>query len=162
MRRLRDVAKLPGLVTAYSIRHTMSREMQRRAVPTEQIGYFLGHLPTGSAATTSIYAPYEPGFMHEAVAAIEDTLVEIRRHLSRAQLDRPGGIFGSGPRFELTSRARRKGIVLAKHQEVVDLLQQGIVHSEIVNRTGVSSGMVSYLRQKLKEAGVLPYRAHQR
>ena len=46
-------------------------------LPTEQIKIFLGHLPSGSDATTSIYAPYEPEFLRDAVAAIEDVMGEI-------------------------------------------------------------------------------------
>ncbi|WP_109122165.1 tyrosine-type recombinase/integrase [Azospirillum sp. TSO22-1] len=53
----REAAELDERVTPYSIRHGMAREMRKRRVPTEQISLFLGHLPDGSAATTSIYAP---------------------------------------------------------------------------------------------------------
>src|SRR6185295_8811657 len=55
----RDAAGLDERVTPYSIRHGMARELRKRRVPTEQIKLFLGHLPSGSDATTSIYAPYE-------------------------------------------------------------------------------------------------------
>src|SRR5262249_33503645 len=58
-RLTRADAGLDKGVTPYSIRHGLAREMRKRRVPTEQISLFLGHLPDGSAATTSIYAcPY--------------------------------------------------------------------------------------------------------
>jgi integrase len=66
-RLTRAQAGLDKRVTPYSIRHGLAREMRKRRVPTEQISLFLGHLPDGSAATTSIYAPYEPGFLADAV-----------------------------------------------------------------------------------------------
>ena len=42
----------------------------------------LGHLPKGSDATTSIYAPYDPDYCQEA-AAIEDMMKEIRQELRK-------------------------------------------------------------------------------
>ena len=61
-RLARDAAGLDERVTPYSIRHGMARELRKRRVPTEQIKVFLGRLPSGSDATTSIYAPCEPDF----------------------------------------------------------------------------------------------------
>ena len=77
-RLTREAAGLDERVTPYSIRHGMARELRKRRVPTEQIKLFLGHLPSGSDATTSIYAPYEPDFLGDAVRAIEDVMAEIR------------------------------------------------------------------------------------
>ena len=74
---LREEAGLDERVTPYSIRHGMAREMRKRKVPKEQISIFLGHLPKDSDATTSIYAPYEPEYCSEAVAAIESVTAEI-------------------------------------------------------------------------------------
>ena len=65
----------------------MAREMRKRKVPVDQIGIFLGHLPKNSDATTSIYAPDDPEYCPEALAAIEDVTTEIRRHLKRANID---------------------------------------------------------------------------
>ena len=56
-RLTRDEAGLDRRVTPYSIRHGLARELRKRRVPTEQISLFLGNLPEGSDATTSIYAP---------------------------------------------------------------------------------------------------------
>jgi hypothetical protein len=47
----------------------MARELRKRGIQTEQIKDFLGHLPSGSDATTSIYAPHEPDFLKNAAAA---------------------------------------------------------------------------------------------
>ncbi|MBS0278738.1 MAG: hypothetical protein JSR81_14040 [Proteobacteria bacterium] len=63
--------------------------MRKRKVPKEQISIFLGHLPKDSDATTSIYAPYEPKYCSEAVAAIESVMTEIRRSLKHANIDQP-------------------------------------------------------------------------
>ena len=82
----RTEAGLDERVTPYSIRHGLAREMRKRRVPTEQISLFLGHIPSGSAATTSIYARYEPGFLADAIEAIESVMAEIRVHLKRARI----------------------------------------------------------------------------
>lgn len=76
-------------MTPYSIRHGMARELRKRRVPTEQIKLILGHLPSGSDATTSIYAPYDPDFLGDAVRAIEEVMLEVRRHLKRVRIDEP-------------------------------------------------------------------------
>ncbi|WP_168220256.1 hypothetical protein [Azospirillum thermophilum] len=137
-------------VTPYSIRHGMAREMRKRRVPTEQISLFLGHLPDGSAATTSIYAPYEPGFLADALEAIEEVMGEMRKHLKRAQIDRPQAALGSEIEISFTGRARRHGIGEVKRQEVRELILSGVPHAEVVRRTGVSGGTVSVIRKELK------------
>jgi integrase len=58
-------------ITPYSIRHTLSRELRKARVPTEEIGIYLGHRPKGSARTTSIYAPFDPGYLAEAATVVE-------------------------------------------------------------------------------------------
>ncbi|HVJ34906.1 MAG TPA: tyrosine-type recombinase/integrase [Terriglobia bacterium] len=88
-RLTRQAAGLDNKITPYSIRHGMAREMRKRRVPTEQISLFLGHLPSGSNATTSIYAPYEPAFLSDAVSAIEEVMMEIQSHLTGIRLDQP-------------------------------------------------------------------------
>lgn len=147
-RLTRAEAGLDQRVTAYSIRHGMAREMRKRRVPTEQISLFLGHLPDGAAATTSIYAPYEPGFLEDAVSAAETVMVEIRSHLKRAKIDSPEidpaelatGVFA----------LRQREIGERKREEVRFLILAGVPHAEVVRRTGVSSGTVSSIRQELK------------
>lgn len=66
--RAATAAKLAPGSAPYSIRHTMGRELRRRGVPRDQISGFLGHV---RASTTDIYAPYDPGYLAEAVAAID-------------------------------------------------------------------------------------------
>jgi hypothetical protein len=147
-RLTRAEAGLDQRVTPYSIRHGLAREMRKRRVPTEQISLFLGHLPDGSAATTSIYAPYEPGFLAEAVEAIEGVMTEIRKHLKRAQIDRPD--IDPAELVAAVGKPRRRGIGERKREEVRFLILAGVAHAEVVRRTGVSSGTVSAIRQELK------------
>jgi integrase len=126
-RLTRAEAGLDNRVTPYSIRHGVARELRKRRVPTEQISLFLGHLPDGSAATTSIYAPYEPGFLSEAVQAIEEVMTIVRRHLERAQIDRPD--FDPGELAVTAGKARRHGIGERKREEVRFLILSGVPHA---------------------------------
>ncbi len=147
-RLTREAAGLDGRVTPYSLRHGLAREMRKRRVPTEQISLFLGHLPNGSDATTSIYAPYEPGFLAEAVAAIESVMAEVRKHLKRAQIDRPD--IDPADLVHRIGKPHRHGIGETKREEVRFLILSGVPHAEVVARTGVSSGTVSSIRQEMK------------
>jgi hypothetical protein len=147
-RLTRAAAGLDERVTPYSIRHGLAREMRKRRVATEQISLFLGHLPEGSAATTSIYAPYEPGFLADAIEAIESVMAEIRSHLKRAQIDRPD--IDPAELVELAGTRRRQGIGESKRQEIRFLILSGVPHAEVVHRSGISSGTVSAIRQELK------------
>ena len=147
-RLTRAAAGLNERVTPYSIRHGLARELRKRRVPTEQLSLVLGHLPSGSAATTSIYAPYEPGFLADAADAIEDVMAEVRTHLKRAQIDRPEIDPAALAGAEVNPP--RKGIGEAKRAEVRFLILEGIPHGQVVRRTGVSSGTVSAIRQALK------------
>jgi hypothetical protein len=122
--------------------------MRKQRVPTEQISLFLRHLPSGSAATTSIYAPSEPGFLADAVEAIESVMAEMRTHLKLVQIDRPE--IDPAELAETTSRPRRHGIGETKRQEVRWLILSGVPHAEVVPRSGASSGTVSAIRQELK------------
>ena len=122
--------------------------MRKRRVPTEQISLFLGHLPSGSDATTSIYAPYEPDFLAEAVAAIESVMTEVRKHLKRAQIDRPD--IDPAELAEAGRTPHRRGIGETHREEVRFLILAGVAHAEVVRRTGVSSGTGSVIRQELK------------
>jgi hypothetical protein len=147
-RLTRAKAGLDGRVTPYSIRHGMAREMRKRRVPTEQISLFLGHLPDGSAATTSIYAPYEPGFLADGVRAIESVMDEIRAHLKRAQIDKPD--IDPAELAEPGRKPHRRGIGDTKREEFRFLILAGAAHADVVRRSGVSSGTVSAIRQELK------------
>lgn len=147
-RLTRVEADLDERVTPYSIRHGLARELRKRRVPTEQISLFLGHLPDGSAATTSIYAPYEPGFLSDAVDAIEGVMTEVRNHLRRAQIDKPD--VDPADLSEATGKPHRHGIGERKREEIRFLILSGIAHAEVVRMSGVSSGTVSAIRQELK------------
>jgi site-specific recombinase XerC len=83
-RKLRADAELDERVTPYSIRHTMARELRRRRVPLEQRQAFLGHLPRGSARTTAMYAPDEPEYLSDAVAAIDAVMADVDRAATRS------------------------------------------------------------------------------
>ena len=147
-RKTRADAGLDARVTPYSIRHGMAREMRKRKVPTEQISLFLGHLPEGSAATTSIYAPYDPDFLVEAKDAIESAMAEVRKHLKRAQIDRPD--IDPADLLQTITKPRRRGVGEAKREDVRFLILSGVAHAEVVRRAGVSSGTVSVIRKEMK------------
>lgn len=144
----RDEAKLDGRVTPYSIRHGMARELRKRKVPTEQISLFLGHLPEGSAATTSVYAPYDPDFLSEAKDAIESVMSEVRKNLKRAQIDRPD--IDPVDLMQSIAKTRRGGVGEAKRDEIRLLIFTGVAHADIVRRVNVSSGTVSAVRKEIK------------
>ena len=58
-------------ITPYSIRHTMARALRAARVSPEDLSVFLGHMPEGGGSNmTLLYAPYEPDFLKDAVAAI--------------------------------------------------------------------------------------------
>jgi len=142
-------AGLDERVTPYSIRHGMAREMRKRKVPKEQISIFLGHLPKDSDATTSIYAPYEPDYCSEAVAAIESVMAEIRTHLKRANIDQP--VLDIDTLVKSIPHKARGGVGDAKREEVRRLILEGKPHREVVRLTKVSGGTVSQIRQEMRE-----------
>lgn len=146
---LRQEAGLDEKVKPYSIRHGMAREMRKRKVPKEQISMFLGHLPKDSDATTSIYAPYEPEYCAEAVAAIESVMAEVRKHLKRAFIDQPAR--DAAALAKSISSKTKRGVGDAKREEVRFLILSGLPHAEVVRRGGVSSGTVSLLRKEIRE-----------
>lgn len=147
-RRLRESAGLDKLVTPYSIRHTMAREMRKARVPGEEISLFLGHLPHGAAATTAVYAPYDPGYLAAAADVINRIMIDVG---APARLP---AIQGSGA--PISGKALRGGIGEAKRDEVRRLILAGVPHAEIVRQTGVSGGTVSGIRQALRAAmGIL-------
>jgi hypothetical protein len=142
-------AGLDDRVTPYSIRHGMARELRKRKVPKEQISIFLGHLPRDSDATTSIYAPYDPDYCTEAVAAIEAVMTEIRTNLKRANIDQPALDIGTLART-IPSKTKA-GVGDAKREEVRFLILSGLPHKEVVKRSGVSSGTVSLIRSEMRQ-----------
>ncbi len=135
----------------------MAREMRKRKVPKEQISIFLGHLPKDSDATTSIYAPYDPEYCSEAVAAIESVMTEIRRHLKHANIDQPT-VDAAALAKSIPSKTK-KGVGDAKREEIRFLILSGLPHKEVVQRSKVSSGTVSLIRKEISEALPL-YRNH--
>lgn len=85
-RLTRAEAGLDNRVTPYSINTVLLASCASGAcLPSKSACSW--PLPHGSAATTSIYAPYEPGFLDVAVEAIEGVMVEVRKYLERAQVD---------------------------------------------------------------------------
>ncbi len=72
---LRVAAGLPEGITAYSWRHTMGRVLRGARVPSEQIDIMLGHIKPG---TTTVYAPYDPDYCRDAVAAIDGWFDQVR------------------------------------------------------------------------------------
>jgi Phage integrase family len=140
-RLTRSEAGLDERVTPYSIRHGLARELRKRRVPTEQISLFLGHRPGGSAATTSIYAPYGPGFLRDAVDAVESVMADVRKHLRRARIDEPE--LDPADLAATTGKRYRHGVGDKKREEVRLLILAGLPHAEVVRRSGVSSGTVS-------------------
>lgn len=147
-RLTRQAAGLDKKITPYSIRHGMAREMRKRHVPTEQISLFLGHLPSGSNATTSVYAPYEPGFLADAVNAIEEVMKEIQSHLTKIRIDQPADPLCDLP--ALPAKQHPRAIGQSKREEVRFLILSGVPHREVVDRTGVSGGTVSAIRKEIK------------
>ena len=127
----------------------------KRKVPKDQISIFLGHLPKDSDATTSIYAPYDPEYCSEAVAAIEDVMKEVRKHLKRANIDQPTMDVAALAK-SIPSKVKR-GVGDAKREEIRLLILSGLPHKKVVLRAKVSSGTVSLIRQEIREV-MLVYR----
>ena len=126
----------------------MAREMRKRKVPGDQISIFLGHLPKESDATTSIYAPYDPEYCSEAVAAIENVMSEIRKHLKRADIDQP--VLDVQEIAKSIPSNTKGGVGDAKREEVRFLILSGLPHAEVVKRSGASSGTVSLIRKEIR------------
>jgi len=141
---------LDSRVTPYSIRHGMGREMRKRKVPKDQISIFLGHLPKDSDATTSIYAPYEPEYCSEAIAAIEDVMAEIRKHLKKANIDQPISAIDPVALAKAIPSKFKKGVGDAKREEIRRLILSGLPHKEVVRQSKTSSGTVSLIRGELR------------
>jgi len=145
----KDTLKEAGLsldITPYSFRHGMARELLRRLVPRHQIGLFLGHIPTGSEATTWIYTPDDPDYCVEAIKAIEAVMTEIRGHLKVGSIDDPLVSFGRRP-----MRSHRK----LNDLETADLrnrLFNGESNIELSKQFGITRAAVRKHRIKLDAA----------
>ncbi len=53
----------------------MARELRRRSVQPWDLAGLMGH--TSNESTTEIYAEYDPGYLKEAVEAIDSCMTEI-------------------------------------------------------------------------------------
>ena len=88
-RKLRKDAGLDNAVQPYSIRHTVARELRRRAVPGDQISVILGHRPEGTSRTDLVYAPYAPGYCRQACTAIQAIYLGMMREVARHPRSKP-------------------------------------------------------------------------
>lgn len=136
-------AGLPGDLSPYSFRHGMAREMRDRGVPMDQISHILGHKPQGTSSTTAIYARFRPEYCVEAVAAIEDIMAEVRKHLKVADIDNPDA--------EFTGRVAWSGhLDTAALLEMHEMIASGLKGIEIARRIGVSSTAIYKHIRKLR------------
>ena len=128
----------------------MAREMRKRKVPKEQISIFRGHRPKDLDATTSIYAPYEPDCCSEEIAAIEDVMLDVRKHLKRANIDQP--VLDAQALAKTIPRKTKGGVGDTKREAIRFLILSGLPDAEVVKRRGVSRGMVSLIRKDMRAA----------
>lgn len=150
-RQARAEAGLDQRVTPYSIRHTMAREMRKARVPGDQISLFLGHLPQGAAGTTATYAPYEPDYLTDAAAAIEDVMQRLGKLTKMELVAQPRAVVGGCHLMAVpTGKAVRAGIGEERRTEVRRLILEGVPHAQIKARTGVSDGTISTIRKALR------------
>jgi len=75
-------------------------------------------------------------------------MADVRKHLKRARIDEPE--MDPADLTATTGRRYRHGIGERKREEVRFLILSGVPHAEVVQRSGVSSGTVSAIRQELK------------
>lgn len=143
----RSAAGLSDELTPYSIRHGMARELRRRRVPLDEIGLFLGHLPRGNLATTSIYAPMEPEYCTVAIAAIEDVMAEVQAHLkSPLRLDDPVGVAS----HLLEKRPREAKLSDVERRELLAMIRAGLSTREIAGHFGVSDNTIYWHRKRIR------------
>ncbi len=74
------IAAAVGLknVSPYCFRHTMATELRARGVPEWEVKGMLGH-KSKEARTTERYAKYRPDYLSQAVRAIDDYFLDLRR-----------------------------------------------------------------------------------
>lgn len=75
-RKLVKNSGLSGNVQTYSFRHTMARWLRMSSVPAWEVAAQLGH-KSKEFSTTEIYAPFDPSYLSQAVAAIDAFLGQI-------------------------------------------------------------------------------------
>ena len=75
-RQLRKDAGLGELVNPYSLRHSMARWLRSQSVQDWEVSAQLGHEKRGMS-TTEIYAPFDPTYLSQSVAAIDKLLTQL-------------------------------------------------------------------------------------
>jgi site-specific recombinase XerD len=143
---LRADAGVEARISAYSFRHGMAREMRKRRVPLDEIGLFLGHRPKESSATTSIYAPMEPEYCTQAIAAIEEVLAEVKRLTPDVSFDNPSAF---DKRIADAPRLSSRGIGSARTKELHEAILAGEPVKVLAERFGISDTAVYKHRRKL-------------
>lgn len=73
----RKKANLSSQVVPYSIRHTMARWLRKRSVAAWHTSSQLGHTQRGHEIT-ELYAPHDPGYLDDALNAIEGYFNDLR------------------------------------------------------------------------------------
>lgn len=145
-------------VTPYSFRHGMARQMRLRGISLEELGTFMGHKHKGSMATTVIYAPDDPAYLKNAAHAIEDVMAEIRKRLTKINIDLPEAPFLCGhidgePGIEGPGHAvgyrKRSRLAPTQRKELHMLIRTGkFKGAELARKFGISSTAV-YKHMKL-------------
>ena len=97
-----------------------------------------------------VYAPYDPEYCTDAVAAVEGVMAEVRRNLPRASIDEP--VLDVETLAKSIPSKTTAGIGDAKREEIRCLILSGYPHAEVVKRSGVSSGTVSLIRKEIRES----------
>ena len=82
-------------------------------------------------------------------------MVEVRKHLKRANIDQP--VLDVAALAKSITSKTKAGIGDTKREEVRFLILSGLPHAEFVKRSGVSSGTVSLIRSEMREV-ILLYR----
>lgn len=141
----RRAAGLDARVTPYSIRHGIARELRKRKVPKEQISLFLGHLDNGPGSTTDIYAPFEPEYCAEAVAALEDVMAEVRNCLKTRSLDDPYAVI-SAPEG---ASSWEKRLSPSQTKQLEAIILEGRAVKKIARMFGISTTSVYKHRRRL-------------
>lgn len=77
-----------GMITPYSIRHTLARELRKARVPTEQIAVYLGHKAPAGGQHTLTYAPYDPEYLLDASAVVESYVTRLREEVMKQGVER--------------------------------------------------------------------------
>ena len=81
-RQLRKDAELGELVNPYSLRHSMARWLRSQSVQDWEVSAQLGHKKRGMS-TTEIYAPFDPTYLSQSVAAIDKLLEQLNSVLTK-------------------------------------------------------------------------------